>query len=387
MSAPMIYQFLWDGVDPVLTGFITGGANAVMDVVRPIGMTFTAVYIVWWAIGVALDRINEPLQDGIIRLLRMAIIITIAFTGGYYLNNIVPFALNAPSELATAIITAGAPAGASFGTPDSVPNMLDEGLGKGWNAGFTLIQIYAEAEGIEATFTSIPFALIGIAVLFIALLFTGVAAALLFTTQIALSILLALGPLFIMLAIWESTTKFFEAWVAQTANFMLLFVIVGSVLAITFTFYNEYADLVAAAAGDLGADSQINEALWGSVKLLGFTILCGGVFAMSSMLASGLAGGVAASMGGVAGMAARAGMAGVSGAASTAGLAIGRGGSNRPGRGANNSGLSDQRQSRFRNGKAGIGDHIADRVSSGGAARALRAARNTFRRPNSASSR
>jgi hypothetical protein len=168
---------------------------------------------------------------------------------------------------------------------------------------------------------------------------------------------------------------------------MLLFVIVGSVLAITFTFYNEYADLVAAAAGDLGADSQINEALWGSVKLLGFTILCGGVFAMSSMLASGLAGGVAASMGGVAGMAARAGMAGVSGAASTAGLAIGRGGSNRPGRGANNSGLSDQRQSRFRNGKAGIGDHIADRVSSGGAARALRAARNTFRRPNSASSR
>lgn len=387
MSAPMIYQFLWDGVDPILTGFITGGANAVMDVVRPIGMTFTAVYIVWWAVGVALDRISEPLQDGIIRLFRMAIIITIAFTGGYYLNNIVPFALNAPSELATAVITAGAPAGASFGTPSSVPNMLDEALGKGWNAGFKLFQIYANASGIEASLKAIPFALIGTFVLIISLVFTGLAAALLFTTQIALSILLALGPLFIMLAIWDSTTKFFEAWVAQTANFMLLFVIVGCVLAITFTFYNQYADLVAAAAGDLGSSAQIGEALWSSVKLVGFTILCGGVFTMSSMLASGLAGGVAASMGGVAGMAARAGMAGVSGAAASAGIAIGRGGSNRPGRGAGNRGLSDARRQRFESGKAGIGDHIADRVASGGAARALRAARNTFRRPNSASSR
>ena len=383
MSAPMIYQFLWDGVDPILTGFITGGATSVMDVVRPIGMTFTGVYVVWWAIGVALDRVSEPLQDGIIRLLRMAIIITIAFTGGYYLNNIVPFALNAPSELATAIITSGAPSGGAFATPDSVPSMLDEGLGKGWEAGFKLFGIFSMAEGLDAI-TALPFAFVGILVLLISLIFTGIAAALLFTTQIALSILLALGPLFIMLAIWESTTKFFEAWVAQTANFMLLFVIVGSVLAITFTFYNEYADLVIAAAGDLGADSQINEALWGSVKLVGFTILCGGVFTMSSMLASGLAGGIAASMGGVAGMAARAGMAGVSGAA---GAVAGSGSSNQRGRGSDNRGLSQARRDRFANGKAGIGDRVADRLASGGAARALRAARNTFRRPNSASSR
>lgn len=384
MSAPMIYQFLWDGVDPVLTGFITGGATAVMDVVRPIGVTFTTVYVVWWAIGVVLNRVSEPLQDGIIRLFRMAIIITIAFTGGYYLNLIVPFALNAPSELATAIITSGAPAGAAFGTPSSVPNMLDEGLGKGWDAGFGLFEIYSTADGVAASLLALPFAFVGIFVLIVSLIFTGVAAALLFTTQIALSILLALGPLFIMLAIWESTTKFFEAWVAQTANFMLLFVIVGSVLAITFTFYNEYADLIAAAAGDLGSESQINEALWGSVKLLGFTILCGGVFTMSSMLASGLAGGVAASMGGVAGMAARVGMAGVSGAASAV---AGRGSSNQRGRGGDNPGLSAARSGRFKAGRAGVGDHVADRLASGGAARALRAARNTFRRPNSASPR
>ena len=41
-------------------------------------------------------------------------------------------------------------------------------------------------------------------------------------SRIALSVLLALGPLFIALLFFESTKRFFEAWIAQLANYALI---------------------------------------------------------------------------------------------------------------------------------------------------------------------
>jgi type IV secretion system protein VirB6 len=41
-------------------------------------------------------------------------------------------------------------------------------------------------------------------------------------SRIALSVLLALGPLFIALMLFESSKRFFEAWLAQLANYALI---------------------------------------------------------------------------------------------------------------------------------------------------------------------
>src|SRR5205085_7730636 len=52
-------------------------------------------------------------------------------------------------------------------------------------------------------------------------------------SKIALSVLLALGPLYIALLFFETTKRFFEAWVAQLANYAfvaLLTVLVAALM-------------------------------------------------------------------------------------------------------------------------------------------------------------
>ena len=46
---------------------------------------------------------------------------------------------------------------------------------------------------------------------------------------VALAILLALAPLFIAMLLFDSTKRFFEAWIAQLANYALVIILVASV--------------------------------------------------------------------------------------------------------------------------------------------------------------
>ena len=51
-------------------------------------------------------------------------------------------------------------------------------------------------------------------------------------SRIALSVLLALGPLFIALLFFESTKRFFEAWLAQLANYAFITILTVLVAAL-----------------------------------------------------------------------------------------------------------------------------------------------------------
>ena len=56
-------------------------------------------------------------------------------------------------------------------------------------------------------------------------------------SKIALAVLVALGPVFIMLLIFQSTRKFFESWLQQCINFGLINLLTIMVLALTGTMY------------------------------------------------------------------------------------------------------------------------------------------------------
>jgi len=71
-------------------------------------------------------------------------------------------------------------------------------------------------------------------------------------SKIALSILLALGPLFIALLFFETTKRFFEAWVAQLANYAfvaLLTVLVAALMMQVVATAAQQAAMRAAASG------------------------------------------------------------------------------------------------------------------------------------------
>jgi type IV secretion system protein VirB6 len=64
--------------------------------------------------------------------------------------------------------------------------------------------------------------------------------------RVALALLLAVGPVFIVLLLFESTQRYFEAWVAQLANYALVGVLAVLTASLMLTVVEAYATQTAA---------------------------------------------------------------------------------------------------------------------------------------------
>jgi type IV secretion system protein VirB6 len=64
--------------------------------------------------------------------------------------------------------------------------------------------------------------------------------------RVALALLLAIGPLFIVLLLFESTQRFFEAWIAQLVNYALVGVLAVLTASLMLTVVEAYATQTAA---------------------------------------------------------------------------------------------------------------------------------------------
>src|SRR5258708_32871099 len=71
-------------------------------------------------------------------------------------------------------------------------------------------------------------------------------------SKIALSILLALGPLFIALLFFETTKRFFESWIAQMANYAFITILIVMVSALMMGVVTAAAQQAAARGGGIG---------------------------------------------------------------------------------------------------------------------------------------
>jgi type IV secretion system protein VirB6 len=103
-------------------------------------------------------------------------------------------------------------------------------------------------------------------------------------SSIALAILLALGPLFIASLFFESTRRFFSAWLAQLTNYGLITVLTVMVAALLLRVVQTFAAQTAARGGDIVTVDALNMVL---VAVLVFL-----VFRQIMPIAAGLAGGV-----------------------------------------------------------------------------------------------
>jgi type IV secretion system protein VirB6 len=65
-------------------------------------------------------------------------------------------------------------------------------------------------------------------------------------SSIAIAVLLALGPLFLTLLLFDGTRRFFEAWLAQLANYALITILTVLVAALLLGIVQSYADQTAA---------------------------------------------------------------------------------------------------------------------------------------------
>ena len=104
-------------------------------------------------------------------------------------------------------------------------------------------------------------------------------------SRIALSVLLALGPLFIALLLFASTKRFFEAWLAQLANYAFITILTVLVAALMLRVVTVSAQQAVSTGGGIQIANAVRVCMAAGLTFL----VMRQVMPMAAGLASGLA--------------------------------------------------------------------------------------------------
>jgi type IV secretion system protein VirB6 len=215
----------------LLATYITDNTARIAAALEPAVITLGVLYVMIWGYLQLTGAIEEPFVVGVKKILALALIVGCALQGWLYAEVIVDTFFDAPGQLAGRII----------GAYDSV-TIVDEII----NAGNETAERLNEKGGI---FDGMSYYLAAVAVYVIVGLTAIYTIFLLSLAKIALSMLLALGPLFLALLLFDTTKRFFEAWIAQLANYALIGVLTVLAAALMLSLLRSATDQ-AVSTGD-----------------------------------------------------------------------------------------------------------------------------------------
>ncbi len=258
----------------MLTGYISTNTALVAAALEPAIVTLGVLYLMVWGYLQMAGQIKEPFVDGVKRIFTLAVVLGVALRLWLYNDVIVDTFFSAPGALAARII----------GAYDSV-GIVDQIIFSGDDAGSLLIQKGGILNG------DFSYYIAGFAVYLIVGLTAIYTMFLLALSHIALSVLLALGPLFLVLMLFDATKRFMETWIAQMANYAFITILTVMVAALMMRLVSTAAQQAVASGGDI----QIAQAVRVCMAA-GLTFL---VMRQVMPMASGLASGVTLSSYGV----------------------------------------------------------------------------------------
>jgi type IV secretion system protein VirB6 len=255
-------------IDARLNVFLNERASSVMlEVSGPLRAALV-LYVLLYGFAILRGSISEPILDFAVRSIKLALIYMLATTVAYSSYVTEPLFHGLPSALATAVSGASVPdVGTAFDQFFARAAYLAEKI---WNlatpVNFAPLILSAVVYVVGALAAAIGFGVVLIA-------------------RVALALLVALGPIFIACALFESTRRFFFGWLSQAVNYLVLF-------ALIITIFQLILSLVAQQWGSIdGADPMAGGLLFVALCLLGAIF-----FLQTPAIAAGIAGGASAGL-------------------------------------------------------------------------------------------
>jgi type IV secretion system protein VirB6 len=262
------FATFWSWLNGQLTAYIGDNTARLAAVLEPAVVTVATLYVMAWGYLHLSGKAAEPFETGLKRIALIALVFGVGLRLWLYNSVIVDTFYNAPSQLAAAMVGSGDP----VGTIDAIWNSGGAVAGNLWEKGGFLNGDFG-------------FYLAGAVVWFLMGVLCVYAMFLIALSSIALAVLLALGPLFIALLFFDSTRRFFTAWVAQLTNYGLITILTVLVAALLLQVVQSYATQTAARGNAILTVDALNMVL---VAVLVFLVL-----RQIMPIAAGLAGGVA----------------------------------------------------------------------------------------------
>jgi type IV secretion system protein VirB6 len=268
MAIRVFDDFLTEFERPISEFVSTSVSNLAAYVDGPL-RTALLLYVVLYGYAIMRGAIREPIVDFAWRSIRIVVIATLATRADQYQTYVgTLFFETLPTEIGNAL----GGSGLDMGSGAPFDSMLARGID-------IAQEIYRNA-GYTDIFPQLISAIL--------LVFVAVGSLLLFAivlyAKVGLSLVLALGPVFIALMLFKATRPFGEAWTRQVANFVILHVLVaalvGLMISIVDGFFVKY-----------GADATGGELIVAAVAISAAVGLAGFISLQLPEIAGALAGG------------------------------------------------------------------------------------------------
>jgi type IV secretion system protein VirB6 len=269
---------MWTSFFTWLTGqvnnFIATQVGTVSTLLEPAVITLASVYVMMWGYLQLTGKIEEPVLEGGRRILILGVILVLTFKISQNIAPLLDVFVQSPQAVAAGMLGA---------TPMATVDTL---WAQGSEVGDSLLSqgsLFSESGLSLIACGLICYLAIGLTTLYVAFLMA--------LALVALAILLALAPLFIAMLLFDSTKRFFEAWIAQLANYALVIILVASVANLMLHAVSQPLQIAYNEGGSVtGADALRVSVFCGFVLLILTQIL---------PMASGLASGIALSSGNI----------------------------------------------------------------------------------------
>jgi type IV secretion system protein VirB6 len=288
MAAPAAnVQFLNDFLmkfDAAVVSYWQNLVSNIVGAISPVATSLLGIYIVIWGWAMLRGHIQEPVTDGLGRMTRLAMIVSVALSAGYY-NSLLANWISATPDYLASLGTSG-----GGGTSSSLVQYADQVAEQLLNIWDAMGKAVA-ATGWTTVLSATPTLVVGV-VMFIAILLLLIYIVfLLILSKMAIAILIGVGPIFVLSLIFESSKNWFSMWWAQVLNYSFLALLAGAFGALVLRFMMQYltaADLPTAISTGQGFTS----AMVPPIALAGIGSL---LLTQAPSMASGLAGGIALS--------------------------------------------------------------------------------------------
>ena len=245
------FATFWGWLQGQLATYIGTNAALLATALEPAIVTLATLYVMVWGYLQLSGRIEEPLVTGLKRLILLAVVLGAALHLWLYNAVIVDTFYRAPAELAGAVVGAPDP----VATIDTIWSQGGAVAGSLWNNG----GVFSGDFGFYVA-GAIVWVLMGLLCVYCMFLIA--------LASIALAVLLALGPLFLALLLFDATRRFFEAWLAQLANYALITVLTVLVAALLLQIVASYAAQTAARGAAIVTVDALNMVLVATVVFL-----------------------------------------------------------------------------------------------------------------------
>jgi type IV secretion system protein VirB6 len=222
------FATFWSWLNSQLATYIGSNTARLAAILEPTVITLAVLYVMAWGYLQLTGQIEEPFVAGLKRIVMLAVVLGVTLNLWLYNTVLVDTFYNAPAQLAGAVVGAGDP----VGTIDAIWESGGAVAGNLWTKG--------------SAWSGFGFLLAGAVVWFLIGLLCVYAMFLIALSNIALAVLLALGPLFIVMLLFDSTRRLFSGWIAQLANYALITILTVMVAALLLSVVQTYAAQTAA---------------------------------------------------------------------------------------------------------------------------------------------